>query len=583
MKRKFLVLLLSMVVSLAVVGCTNPYETSLTTTGASGGTTGTGTTATTERGEPIELTVYSQLANYSGQMTGWFAQIMLEEFNVILNIIPDSEGVYETRMEAQNLGDIVVWGADGEDYLNAVDAGLLFDWEEDDLVQDYGPYIYEYMQPALEKNREISGTGKVYGFGHNVAYSSDDHEAFFYTWDLRWDLYKELGYPQVDDLDDYLQLMLDMKAIEPTDEAGDPTYATSLWPDWDGSMVMYVKSMATAYYGYDELGVGLYNVENGEYYDALDPDGPYIEMLRFFNQLYQNGLLDPDSMTQTFDEMTAKVVNGGTFFSIFNFSGSSAYNTGTHIDDNKLMLSMVPGDATPIVYGMNVLGGSRVWSIGAKSQYPELCMEILNWLSTPYGRMVSEYGPYGITWYYDENGNTIATDLGVEMHYDNSTEFPEESGYYGTFGDGDFEINNTTWSLNAVNPDSNGERFGWDFWKSNQTDPLNELEADWRSYNNALSTQEYLDNGAYKVALGTAYSESRRSAELKVKWEQVTKTIVDYSWQAIYAANDGAFNFIVNTMINKANTYGYADCVTWSENEAAVRFALEEEIRNAVS
>ena len=33
-------------------------------------------------------------------------------------------------------------------------------------------------------------------------------------------------------------------------------------------MVMYVKSMATAFYGYDELGIGLYNVETGEFYDA---------------------------------------------------------------------------------------------------------------------------------------------------------------------------------------------------------------------------------------------------------------------------------------------------------------------------
>lgn len=579
MIKKFMTLFLLFAFSFMVIACENPYITT-----ESPATTNQNPVTTTQAiGAPVTLTVYSQLANYSGQMTGWFAQIMLEEFNVILNIIPDSEGVYETRMEAQNLGDIVVWGSDGEDYLNAVDAGLLFDWEEDDLLEEYGPYIYENMQPALEKNRGLSGTGNVYGFGHNVAFSSEDHEAFFYTWDLRWDLYDQLGRPVVNDLDDFFDLMVAMKALSPTDETGDPTYAVSLWPDWDGSMVMYVKSMATAYYGHDELGVGLYDVETGEYYDALDPSGPYVEMLRFFNKLYRNNLLDPDSMTQTFDDMTAKVINGGTFFSIFNFGGSIAYNTNTHIAENKLMLSMVPLDATPIVYGMNVLGGNRVWSIGAKTQYPELCMEILNWLSTPMGRMTSEYGPYGVTWYYDDDGNTVATDLGIAMHYDNRTVFPAESGYSGNFGDGDFEINNTTWSLNAMNPDSNGERFGWDFWRSNQTDPLNALEAAWRLHTGTISTQEYLDSIPYRVALGTSYSESRRSDALKVKWEQVTKTIVDYSWQAIYAKSDGEFNFILNTMTSRANNYGYADCVAWSENEAATRFALEEAVRNAVA
>src|SRR5690554_4119205 len=106
---------------------------------------------------PVTLTVYSQLANYSGEMTGWFAQELLERFNVKVVIVPDADGVYETRMESGNLGDIVLWGTDGDKYLNAVEAGLLFDWEEDDLLAEHGPYIEEYMPYALEKNRGISG------------------------------------------------------------------------------------------------------------------------------------------------------------------------------------------------------------------------------------------------------------------------------------------------------------------------------------------------------------------------------------------------------------------------------------------
>src|SRR5690554_1233649 len=165
----------------------------------------------------------------------------MERFNVKVNIIPDADGVYETRMESGNLGDIILWGDDSDNYLNAISAGLLFDWEEDNLLDEYGPTIKENMPHALEKNRQLSG-GTLYGFGHDVAYTSEDHEAFFYTWDLRWDLYKRLGYPEIKDLADYMQLMKDMKRIEPLDEAGNPTYAISVWPDWDGNMVMYVKS-----------------------------------------------------------------------------------------------------------------------------------------------------------------------------------------------------------------------------------------------------------------------------------------------------------------------------------------------------
>ena len=175
----------------------------------------------------ITLTVFSELANYSGEQVGWIAKMLKEKFNVVLNIIPSTDGVYETRMESGNLGDIVVWGSDGENYTRAMQAGLLYDWNEDDLVKEYGPYIYANMQAALKKNASISEkvTGKptVYGFGHNVAGSNGDHASFFYTWDLRWDLYKELGYPEVKSLDDLVQVLADMKKLCPTDENGNET------------------------------------------------------------------------------------------------------------------------------------------------------------------------------------------------------------------------------------------------------------------------------------------------------------------------------------------------------------------------
>ena len=527
----------------------------------------------------VSLTVYSQLANFSGKMQGWFAQIMKEKFNVSLVIVPDAEGTYATRMESGDLGDLVVWGGDGQDYKNAVDQGMLFDWEEDNLVQDYGPFIWENMKDALNKNKELSG-GKIYGFGHDVSLSSEDIQSFFYTWDVRWDLYEKAGKPKVKDLDDFFDLMVAMKEIEPKDENGNETYAVSLWPDWDGNMVMYVKAFATAYYGYDELGIGLYDTETGDFMGALDQGSYYLEALKFFNRLYRAGLLDPDSMTNTYDEATSKAIAGGTFFSIFNYSGSLAYNTTKHIEENKLMLSLLPEDAKPIVYGLSTLGGNRVWSIGSKSQYPELAMEIINWLATPEGRMTVEYGPYGENWDYDEDGKTYFTEQGMRMREDINETFGEDSRFTGRFTDGRFEINNTTWALDSENPDSNGETYNWEFWESNRESARNELEESWREFTGFSHHQEYLASKNYKIAIGSSYSEGRKTSELKVIWEQVIKDIVDNSWLAIYAANDGQFNFHVNNMINNAKAHGYQKAWDWSANKASLRWEAEEALRN---
>ena len=544
----------------------------------------------------IRLEAYSQLANYSGIQGGWGAVLLKDMFNVELNIIPEQDGTYSTRMEAGSLGDIVVWGANGDDYKNAVAKNMLLDWEQFDLGKKYAPYVMENYTAALESNREINGDGKVHGFGFNVAFSADNHQSFFYTWDTRWDLYKQLGYPEVNDLDDLVNLFADMKEICPTDEIGNETYAVSLWPDWDGNMVMYVKALATAYYGYDELGFGHYNPVNGEFLSCLEDDSPYMECLRFFNKLYRAGLLDPSSSTNTYDKMSEKLKNGGTFWSIFNYAGSMAYNTDKHLSEGKYMYAMVPNDATPIVYGLGTTGGNRIWSVGNYTQYPELCLEIINWMATPEGSMTMWYGPKGLTWDYDENGGMYFTELGKLTSADSSFNMagyewtsPYTGKTYplsGTFNDGCIQINNTTLSKDMVNPDGNGvETFNKDTWASVVTATTYPIQDDWRSVNHATLADEYMEaredeygDKLYVVMPDIPYSESEKSSDLTLKWNNCAKTVKDYSWRAIYAKSDPEFNFHVNEMKRLCDQYGYADCVAWSEQEAAQKWELTQKL-----
>lgn len=535
-----------------------------------------------KKNEVIKLNVYSQLANFSGKQIGWSADILKKKFNVELNIIPEGDGVFETRMTSGNLGDIVVWGADNDKYPLAVKNNLLFGWEDDNVLDEYGPYIKKNMPDALKKNKELTKTitngasDKLYGFGANVALNSKDHESFFYTWDTRWDLYKKLGYPKIKNLQDYHKMLKNMQKLCPSDDSGNKVYAVSLWPDWDDAMVMYAKAMATAYYGYDELALGLYDPTNGKYHDALEENGPYLEMLKWFNDLYQDGLIDPDSMTQTYDEMIAKVQNGGTLFSIFNYSGSLGYNTKEHTSAGKLMYCMKPEDASPIVYGMNTQGGDRVWSIGAKTEYPEKCMEIINYLATPEGRMTMEYGPKGYTWDYDDQKHAYLTDVGMKCQKDKNTTMG--GGYKGSYHDGELQINNVTWSLDASNPDSDGETYNKESWASYNATPSSDIEKDWRDKTGCTTINEYMEKGKYTVAPGTSFSKETQDTTLKTTWNQVTTEIKNSSWKAIYAKSDKKFDSVVASMKKSAKKYGYDKCVEWSRNQASRRKALEDAI-----
>jgi len=528
--------------------------------------------------ETLDLVVYTQLANYSGEQVGWFADVLLEKFNVRFTIINDSPGTFTTRMANGDLGDIVVFGNDGNEYQQAISAGLLFDWEEDDLLAEFGPYINANMKVALEKNRLISNDpkygNKIYGFGHNVASTANDVESYIYHPDIRWDLYKELGYPEVNTLEDYIPLLEKMAEICPTSDSGSKTFGVSVFPDWDGNMVMYVKS-TSALYGYEEFALGLYDVNTQTFQGCLEPGGMYIRAIKFYNTLFQKGLFDPDSMTQTSADLSEKYADGRGFFSLFTFTGTGSYNTPTHTDAGKGMYALPPKDGKVLVSGLNVNGGNRVYTIGSRTPYPELCMAIINWLCTPEGKMISMYGPKGLTWDYDENKYPYFTELGRAAQKDGNTIIPPSNS---AWKDGVNAINNPTWASDASNPDAApGIRYNKTSWPSEQDQEQPDIFKDWQNFTGYKTEDEFLIGEGYmSIALGTTYSESPKSPELEIIWNQVTTVVVDGTWKAIYAASDAECDQIIADMVKQANDYGYKECNDYGLSEAVRRKAAED-------
>lgn len=203
-------------------------------------------------------------------------------------------------------------------------------------------------------------------------------------------------------------------------------------------------------------------------------------------------------------------------------------------------------------------------------------MAILNWLATPEGRMTIEYGPKDVCWYYDDNGKTCFTDLGRTAKLDIQTEMT--NGYTGTFDDGSFKINNTTWALDTENLDSNGDTYNYRKWESYATEPGSEIEADWRAVTGCNFFDERMGQTDYRLAPGTMYSAGSKSDELQVVWNQVATCIKENS-KAIYAKTDEEFDQIVADMIAQADEYGYDQCVEFQENEAKLRAEAENAVK----
>lgn len=524
--------------------------------------------------ETVTLNVYSQLANYEGEQIGWFAQMMLDKFNVKLNIISNGDGVFDTRMESGDLGDIILMGNDGEEYQRAVSNGMLLDWNEDDILADYGPYMAENYAAALQKNMDISG-GTCYGFGYDVSSTEDGISVFDYHPDLRYDLYTAAGSPEINTLEDYIPALKAMKEICPTSDSGKETYGVSLFKDWDGNMVMFVKATATNFFGVDEFGFGFYEPETGNFIDCLQDGGYYERCLRFYNKLYQEGLVDPDSLTQGYQGTVEDYQDGDAFFCIFNWMGAASYNTTEHMADGKKMLAVAAKDQDTLVYGLNYKGGNRIWAIGANTQYPELCMAILDYISSPEGSLDMWYGPQDVCWAYNDDGTVDLTDFGLECQLGTKEEVEMPAPYSGLFFDGLPQWNNTTYCKNTEIPGAGGQTFNYLYWPKYLALEVDTCEQQWRDDMGTDSYEDYMATFDYSVSKANAYAEGTKTDELSTTWNQVAECIKNGSWQCIYADSDEEFDATLAQMKADAISYGYEECCDWCVTEAAARKAAE--------
>jgi multiple sugar transport system substrate-binding protein/putative aldouronate transport system substrate-binding protein len=534
------------------------------------------TTSPAATDEPVTVNLFSQVSSYSGLQKGWAAKVLLEKFNVKLNIIPDLDGDTLSREPESGTYDIIqIFDGIEGNYKSAVEKGLFLDWNKDGLLDNYGSYIKENLSKELELNKEENG-GTCYGFrGPLTLAGSQIDEGLFNTWDIRWDLYEQLGRPEVKDLDDYYDLLLDMKELCSEDEYGRETYAFSMWSDWDTGYSAFARYLASAYYGCDEWGIGLYDTDTGKVYGALDSSGPYYNALKFINRLYRGGLIDPDSRQQDYQAAAEKVAAGGCLASPVSFAGSKIYNTSAHTAENKIMLPLIPGEAKPVAYDEDSRGQVE-WCIGAKTEHPELCMSIINWLASPDGMLTFLYGPQGLTWDRSENGALFLTEKGEAAMADGLGTVIEE----GSFTEGALQIVSGVWNQSSNIPgDALGQNYNYMTWDSFAPDAKCDAEKSWRDVTGEKTASGYLYNNKNKKsvpATNIKFEAPGNDNELYPDWDSLKETIVNGSWDCMYAADDAEFDELFEKMTEKANSFNYKGSVQYMQELADERFAAEQ-------
>ncbi|GFP75689.1 extracellular solute-binding protein [Clostridium fungisolvens] len=531
-----------------------------------------------------KIDVFSMSANFAGEQSGWFGKVVKDKFGLDMNIISSNlqggDSKFATMMASGNLGDIVVFGADDQKYRDAIKAGLLLDWTKDGLLDKYGTHIKEF-QKAIEKNKTNFGDGKaVYGLGSSVstmpATTPSEGTELAYGPHLRWDLYEKLGKPTINTMEDYLPVLKKMQEATPKSDSGKPTYAFSMWSDWDGNMMMIAKQFACMQ-GYDELGFLLVHGNEEKYQDILDPNGYYLRSLKLYYNANKMGLVDPDSISQKYDDAANKMKDGQVLFSWFPFY-STGYNTQERVNKGQGFKLVPFTDEKDYSNGFANYGNSQVIAIGSKAKNPEKIMKFIDWLYSPEGIMTSTNGPKGLTWDL-KDGKPVLTDFGKKVVPSTSSDVISDQYGGGAYKDGVNALNFVTVNANSINPETK-EPYNWQLWSSTTNDNVSTLDKNWRAAMNANNDKDYfIKNNKIVVNPVTNISSDAMDTATQQKLGQIATVIKQDSWKMIFAKSDAEFQSIQKDMIEKSKGLGYDDVVKFDQKQAERIFAARKTLK----
>lgn len=552
-------------------------------------------TAMAESTEPYwEIQIYSELANYAGLQTGWFAKLLKDKFNVGVNVISASEGGsdrWATQMISRDLGDLVMLGDNnGQQHLSeAVEAGLLLDISG--MMEQYAPNILKNYPLLLEKAKIQFGNGTaVYALGSEAVPTTTDLQIEGGTdswWGPygRWDLYAKLGYPEIKTIEDLVPVLKAMHDLEPVNADGEPTYAMSLFKDWDGGTMM-AATQFYAIFGYgDQWNYVFPHATEDSYITLLDEDGIYFRTLKFYFDLNQLGLLDPDSITQTYGEVTTKEQTGRVLFNWFNPIKSN-FNTAERLADGKAVTLLPMSTQCNYGYTGKPYGYGRTVSIGANCEQPERLLKIIDWVFSDEGLMEVNNGPKGVTWDYDENGVPTLTELGWACYNDQMTEIPAEFGG-GTFYEG---MNKGFYVYPSLNNNlANGYPANRDLWPCVLSREMPEVLKDWSEHHGGALTsiQALINKGNIVKTINQAVFSTepalQMNAILQQKSSQVGSILTEYNWKMVLAADEAEFYALQKEMIEKAKGLGYDEIVAFGIQECERMFRARKIMNEELS
>lgn len=259
------------------------------------------------------------------------AQDLLSKLNVKLELVNSQMQSTGGQMSAINNAstyqnfDLIIQDVTLPAYKTDCQAGAFLDWEENDLLSKWGPNLQNEKKVGIQKNKFFdSPDRRLHGYG----------------------------------------LVLT--------ESAAPTYAYK-------NLLQLCNAVILSHYGYLEFGTGYYNPSDGTYYEKLADDGPYFYTLKFLNALHQNQYKFEDVTPENIESLIKHYEENIDFNEVGKSESEESTSKETSTEESDTTSKSTSVESVDKI--KNNYGSNFAWNISSSTEYPELCLAVINQLS----------------------------------------------------------------------------------------------------------------------------------------------------------------------------------------------------------
>lgn len=447
--KQLLSIVLSTGLMLGTIACSPKGDTGKPSDGQDYGTSATVSDETSNSGdsnsssdvgeEPVELTYF--VGEINGRQETEVIRYIEDKLNIRINFVEYTPDQWAAGMASGDLPDLFQTRAidGGVNLVDVIDAGVAL--ELSDLVEQYGPNIKQNIPHVLNYMRTYrsNGTGNLYAITPAVPVNNPELENvvtdYSVGFNVRWDYYKEMGYPEIRNEDEFLEMVKQMQEAHPTTADGKPVYGFGGFSDW-GLWAYYVPYVFQNGWMNGDINGTLVGADS-EIQTMFGEDAEvFKKAMLFLNKANRMGLCDPEMFTMKNADFVGKHANlqyltvPATWYDV----DAKATQKEQGVAEEDLGWRMIPG-AFPEMYGdyQSPFGMTeRPTVISKNCKHPEEAMKLLDYLASYEGSRLLASGIEGIHWEVID-GQKEYTDESLKRRIDDPAGFRDETGI-GMYG-----------------------------------------------------------------------------------------------------------------------------------------------------